>query len=329
VLIATLFDRSWSKGAAEVLQHLTRDPEADGLLLQAAAVHAETGRQAETAARRYEGDALARCWAAAVALSQGHHELAAESYGRALDLVRVRPLARQGLRQALFALAQADAGRARALAGRLLQDHPEAPALLLPYAYACLRSGDVGTPGDSWGEVRNMASALGLWERGALGEGLGRGRGALTRAEFWSAAGRPDRALGELGRALRQAPGDAEAALLGLRLARASLPSGRAGLELLVALGSACQGLDRPEVCADRRDVFEAARRAYPQDPRLCLYLGLAYAGLRDSKRAAEMFDRAIALAGPETPGPLPAAERQEVRAGALRARERLKTPAP
>jgi Flp pilus assembly protein TadD len=70
------------------------------------------------------------------------------------------------------------------------------------------------------------------------------------------------------------------------------------------------------------RDLFEAAARRYPMDPRMSLFLGHAYAGLDDVRKARTAYDAAIQKAAKE--GALDGAQRQGVRRQAEEAKKRL-----
>ena len=73
------------------------------------------------------------------------------------------------------------------------------------------------------------------------------------------------------------------------------------------------------------RDVFAAASKRHPHDPRMYLYLGHAYAGLGEPDRAAELYATAVALAGPRGRSLLNSTERQEVIQAAEAAQKKLK----
>lgn len=93
----------------------------------------------------------------------------------------------------------------------------------------------------------------------------------------------------------------------------------------LDTLGVIYHKLNDPEKLAEMREVFEAARRTRPADPRVCLHLGRAYAGQGDAVKAKETFAAAVTLAGPEAKTSLTPAERQEVIREARAAQEGLR----
>ncbi len=67
--------------------------------------------------------------------------------------------------------------------------------------------------------------------------------------------------------------------------------------EFLDTLGLIYTKAAAPAQYEAMRELFEEGRQRFPRDPRLCLYLGRAYAGLGDSERAERMFAAATELA--------------------------------
>jgi Tfp pilus assembly protein PilF len=217
-LALALLTRGDREDGLAMLRHLPHHPDTDALLIQALGSVAEKEKELALAVDRHEANGLFRWWQGELALNKGKQEEAAAAFVQALPFTRVKPLARTGLQRALFALADANPGRAQTTAAQLLKEAAEEPALLLAYAYSCLRLDEIGEPRDDWDKTRNMASALNVWEPSAWHEGEDRAATALTRAEFWLVANRPDRARGEVARALGLAPKNAVAARLGLRV---------------------------------------------------------------------------------------------------------------
>ena len=126
-------------------------------------------------------------------------------------------------------------------------------------------------------------------------------------------------------------PAGAFEVLRGMRKGRFSgkpLPGDRLRPEFLDTIGAVYHKLGKPELFGEMRELFEAARRRYPQDPRMCLYLGHACAGLGDADRAGDLFTTAIDLAGPKGQSTLSQPERQEVIDGARAALTRLERAA-
>jgi predicted Zn-dependent protease len=94
--------------------------------------------------------------------------------------------------------------------------------------------------------------------------------------------------------------------------------------EFLDTLGVIYQKLGKPELYPEMRDLFEAARKRYPSDPRVYLYLGNAYASLQERNKAQEMFLTATALSGPTAKNSLSVTERQEVLDAVKEAQKKL-----
>jgi tetratricopeptide (TPR) repeat protein len=67
--------------------------------------------------------------------------------------------------------------------------------------------------------------------------------------------------------------------------------------EFLDTLGLIYTKMEKGSLYADMRDVFEAARHRWPHDPRICAYLGNAYAGLLEMDRAERWYAAAIEIA--------------------------------
>jgi tetratricopeptide (TPR) repeat protein len=64
----------------------------------------------------------------------------------------------------------------------------------------------------------------------------------------------------------------------------------------LDTLGLIYTRTERQPLYAELRDDFELARTRYPHEPRVYLYLGHAYAGLRDSERAEKNYRKTLEL---------------------------------
>jgi uncharacterized protein HemY len=94
--------------------------------------------------------------------------------------------------------------------------------------------------------------------------------------------------------------------------------------ELLDTIGSVYTALNKPEYNTEMRDLFETAKVRYPNDPRMYLYLGNAYAGLRDMAKAKSLYATAISLANQKTRSVLSPEERQAVIDAAKAAQSKL-----
>jgi Tfp pilus assembly protein PilF len=89
------------------------------------------------------------------------------------------------------------------------------------------------------------------------------------------------------------------------------LSGDRLPLELLDTFGAIHRNLEKPELNAEMRDLFQAAVTRYKSDPRMYLHLGRAYAGLKDKTKANDMFATAISMS--KSRSTLPTAQRQSV----------------
>ncbi len=108
------------------------------------------------------------------------------------------------------------------------------------------------------------------------------------------------------------------------RFSQQPLPGNRIGPDVLDTLGVVYRSQNKPELAAEMRDLFEAARKRYPTDPRIYLYLGHAYASLNEVSAAQGMFATAIELAGSKGKVHLSADRRKEVQDEAQAARQKL-----
>jgi tetratricopeptide (TPR) repeat protein len=103
------------------------------------------------------------------------------------------------------------------------------------------------------------------------------------------------------------------------------LPGDRLPAELLDTIGQVFAALNKPELAGEVRDLFEAAKQRYPNDPRMFLHLGHAYVALRQPRKAEQCFAAAIALAGPAgKTGPLAPPQRARVVEEARAAQQKL-----
>src|SRR5262249_8412536 len=128
-LAVALLNKGDREGGLKVVRHLPRDAVTDVLLIQALASATDQERDEALSAARPERSGLLRCWEAELALSKGKYEEAVTSYLRATEFTQVKALAHQGLQRALFRMANSKPAQAREVAGRLLKDAPEEPAL--------------------------------------------------------------------------------------------------------------------------------------------------------------------------------------------------------
>ena len=81
------------------------------------------------------------------------------------------------------------------------------------------------------------------------------------------------------------------------------LPGDRLLPEVLDTAAAVFRKLGDPASLERLRVLLAEARARYPSEPRLALHLAQAYAGLEDAKRARDMYQTAIRLAGEESLG--------------------------
>jgi Tfp pilus assembly protein PilF len=222
---------------------------ADRIAVLVAASDSERQDKLAAALNRYEDTGYFRVYAASVALGRRDYVEAAKSYLQALEYTRVKESARQGLGNALIALANDHPQKARDLAGQMLQDYPSERNLLLAYAYACLLLDDLGNPADPGNQIKDMSSALNALEQVATRDAETPAAGPMVKAQFWSLAGRADRARSEALRALEKNPKHEAALLMAAQLALESgdsgaLVTGRRHLQTLLQVNpDSAQGL--------------------------------------------------------------------------------------
>ncbi|MFO0970111.1 MAG: tetratricopeptide repeat protein [Gemmataceae bacterium] len=192
ILAMALLGKGEVEEARKVLRHLDNDPNVTALLVQLATNPEERDKELGAAIGKFENAGLFRCWKASLMLQGGKAEEACREYFNALDFSRVTALARSGLQGALFALARTDPEKARALSLEFLKAQPQERGLYLTYAYASVLLDDIGAQDDLWEKQKNMASALNVWETMASEAKESSTNILLTRAEFWSLAGRDD-----------------------------------------------------------------------------------------------------------------------------------------
>jgi predicted Zn-dependent protease len=103
------------------------------------------------------------------------------------------------------------------------------------------------------------------------------------------------------------------------------LPGDRLHREVLDTLGVIYQKLYNTEdLHREMADIFEAGQKRYPRDARLYLYLGLAYAGLKDATKASQSLQTAIAMAQDRNNSTITDSQRANVLRDAEAARKRL-----
>ncbi len=93
--------------------------------------------------------------------------------------------------------------------------------------------------------------------------------------------------------------------------------------DFLDTIGVIYLKLNKPEVFREMRNVFEAAVKRYPSDPRMALYLAHALAATGERSRALSMFDTATRLAS--TKNGISAEQNKTVIDAAEAARQKLR----
>jgi hypothetical protein len=82
--------------------------------------------------------------------------------------------------------------------------------------------------------------------------------------------------------------------------------------------------MDKEPLYAEMRDSFELARGRYPREPRVFLYLGHAYAGLREPDKAEKMYRKTLELLDGAGGKNMTPREKKELSAEVETARKRL-----
>jgi hypothetical protein len=205
--------------AKSILSALPSDPMVDVALLQAALTATEQQEVLSQALSHHADAGLFRAWSAALALGRGDYVQACQSFLACLEYTRAKPLVRQGLTEALIALAQSNPQEARKLATEGLQTYPSESGLILGYAYASLLLGELGSPVDASEQIKDMATALRAYDAASLSEQRDAAQGPWVAAQFWLLAQRPDLARLEVARTLERSPKHESALLLGIKLA--------------------------------------------------------------------------------------------------------------
>lgn len=207
----------------EAAQLLPPDPAAEALKIRLAATSIDDmQKQIREEMNRTEANAVLTYMNANLSFLKRDFVDAAQGFLKAMEFTRVRGAARQGVLNALLALAQENPEKALELSTQMLQDYPGEPELLMGYAYACLLLDRIGDPRQRSDRPKDMSSALDQTERAFSINRNDRISGPLAKARFWMWAGRPDIARNEVKRALALEPRNEKALLLGARLAAES-----------------------------------------------------------------------------------------------------------
>jgi predicted Zn-dependent protease len=219
VLALALMSSGQKKEGLTVLQHLPESANLDALLIQLAESRDEKSSRLDAALKRYERNGLFLCWDGERRRMDGKPAEAVARFREAIEITSVRPLAEQGLRRALFDMAQKEPRAARDLSVKLAEELPQEPLPLLAAAYAMLILGDLGSPADTWPKAKTMSAALNAWEARMNSAGGDKVAAVLTRSEFYGQANNVAQARSEVERALVLDPKQPNALLRGISLA--------------------------------------------------------------------------------------------------------------
>jgi predicted Zn-dependent protease len=223
-LKAVAYTRLGDKAKAlEAVQLLPRDPATEAMKIRLAGTSTdEMQKQVREEMTRYEANGTLACFNANLSYLKKDYVEAARGYLKALEFTKVKGPARQGVLNALTALARENPEKALELSNQMLQHYPGEPELLMAYAYACLQLDRLGDPKAKLDRPRDMSSALDQMEQAFIINRQDELAGPLAKAQFWMWAGRPDVARAEVKRALTVDAKNEKALLLGARLAAES-----------------------------------------------------------------------------------------------------------
>lgn len=179
----------------ELLKAMPIDPQIEVALLQTAHSLSEQSNATVSSLEQQQDAGLFRTWSAAIALAKGDHAEACRQFANCLEYSRVRPLVRQGLMEALIAWADQQPVEARKFAAEMLQQYTSDLSLILGYAYASMRIGEIGNPTDAGDQVKDMATALKAFEAACVQEHRDPAYAAWVETQCWHSSPRHDLAL--------------------------------------------------------------------------------------------------------------------------------------
>lgn len=198
-------------GGSLLTRHLPRSPQVDQVLFDLLRSASAPAAEAKEAFVRHEQVGLERILRAEDLFQAASYARAAELFAATLDFTRLEAYAQQGLLRSLIALADQDPAAAQETAQRIIDEFPTEPAVSLALAYAALVLGEIGDPADDMKSRRSMGAALNAWEyklTNPLTAPAERAEAAvsiaLTKAEFFLRAPRPDVARQQARIALQQ-----------------------------------------------------------------------------------------------------------------------------
>ncbi|HQR05740.1 MAG TPA: hypothetical protein PLN21_02905 [Gemmatales bacterium] len=202
----------------EMLKILPVNPQIEVALLQTAHSLSEQPNAPVSSLEQQQDSGLFRTWSAAIALAKGDHAEACRQFANCLEYSRVRPLVRQGLLEALIAWSDQQPAEARKFAAELLQQYTSDLSLLLGYAYASMRIGEIGNPTDAGDQVKDMATALKAFEAACVQEHRDPAYAAWVEAQCWRISPRRDLALFHVLRTLELNPRHEAAYVLAINM---------------------------------------------------------------------------------------------------------------
>jgi tetratricopeptide (TPR) repeat protein len=110
------------------------------------------------------------------------------------------------------------------------------------------------------------------------------------------------------------------------RLSGKPISADRLPVYFLDTMGLVYTRTNTESLYAEMRDDFELARKRYPREPRVYLYLGHAYAGLRDADKAEKIYRKTLELLESADGKNMTSQERKELIAEVENARKKLKS---
>lgn len=203
LIVAIILAHNQGTQAQRLLRHLPQDLEVDSVMLDLSRNIEDQQRDIHTALTRHETVGLARLMRAEDTFAKGDFAKSADEFAKLLDFTRTKGVAQKGVIKSMFALVRKDPQKASDLIVAMLTEYPREPIMLLSAAYVYLFNDNIGHNTDNFNDVRNMGSALNMWEKIITDQGVASPTEVpLTRAEYWFLANRPDIAREELQRAI-------------------------------------------------------------------------------------------------------------------------------
>jgi len=272
ILAAALFRSGQRDEAQKILTRLPSDPTTDAILIQAATTREAGEKQLKDAlGRQYDDPGLFRVYEAALRLSEGKYEEAIREFASAVEFTRVGAAAKAGLQRALVDYAGVEPAKARDAAVKLTVEMPDEPGLYLAAADAALILDEIGEPADTWEQTKTAWAAMNRWETVAQKAGTPRPDIALAKTYFQLLAGNPDGAKREAANGLTRDP-----------------------KHVPIMLALADLSLAPPAYTARARELYDAAVKENPADPRLPYLDARIKTATNDWAGAAAVYERLV-----------------------------------